>query len=162
MIEWRSWSHRYEVSSTGKVRSFHTGKIMRQQSSDGGYMQVKMIGDDGARRWFKVHVLVMTLFVGPRPTARHVVAHAPDRSKRNNRRENLSWKTPEENEADKRAHGTARNGPSRRLQPDHVDDIRSRAAGGESFTRIAKTHGIHRHSVSRIVRGIRRSERKAS
>jgi hypothetical protein len=156
-IEWLYWCPRYEVSSTGKVRSLHLKKLMRQQPNENGYMQVKMICRDGKRRWFKVHVLVLTLFKGPRPTPRHVGAHAPDRNRRNNRLENLRWALPEENEADKRAHGTARGGTGKRLHAVHVDDIRSRAAGGESFTRIAKIHGIHRHSVSRIVRGQRRA-----
>lgn len=158
-VEWRPYNHRYEVSSRGQVRSILRKKPMRQQPSDGGYRQVKLICDDGKRRWFKVHALVLTLFIGPRPSPRHVGAHAPDRSKRNNRLENLRWAIPEENEADKKAHGTARNGAGRNLPPraTHAADIRSRAANGESFTSIAKTHGLHRHSVSRIVRGQRRA-----
>lgn len=156
--EWRPFNSRYEVSSRGQVRSLRAKRLLRQQPSHNGYMQVKLICDDGGRRWFKVHVLVLTLFVGPRPSVRHMGAHAPDRSRRNNRLENLRWALPEENEADKRAHGTARNGAVRQLHPVQVLQIRSQAASGESFTRIAKTYGIHRHSVSRIVRGIRRKE----
>lgn len=156
-IEWRPHSRRYEVSSRGQVRSRLRRKLLRQQPNDGGYRQVKLICDDGKRRWFKVHVLVLTLFVGPRPSPRHVGAHAPDRDKRNNRLENLRWALPEHNEADKRKHGTARGGVGRRLHAVHIDDIRSRAGNGESFTSIAKTHGLHRHSVSRIVRGQRRA-----
>jgi hypothetical protein len=155
--EWRPFGSRYEVSSHGRVRSLRSRSLLRQQPNHGGYMQVKLICDDGKRRWLKVHVLVLTLFVGPRPSPRHVGAHAPDRRKQNNRLENLRWALPEDNEADKRAHGTARNGAVRKLQVAHVDDIRHRAANGESYTRIAKTHGIHRHSVSRIVRGQRRA-----
>lgn len=152
MTKWLPFNSRYEVSSTGKVRSLSSERLLRQQPNDGGYQQVKLICDDGKRRWLKVHLLVLTLFVGPRPSLRHVGAHAPDRNKRNNRVENLRWALPEHNEADKKAHGTARGGVGRRLHAVHVDDIRSRAANGESFTRIAKTHGLHRHSVSRIVK----------
>jgi hypothetical protein len=156
-IEWLPYNSRYEVSSRGQVRSRLNRRLLRQQPNDGGYRQVKLICDDGKRRWFKVHVLVLTLFVGPRPSPRHVGAHAPDRSKGNNRLENLRWALPEHNEADKKAHGTARGGVGRRLHAVHVDDIRRRAAIGESFTGIAKTYGLHRHSVSRIVRGQRRA-----
>jgi hypothetical protein len=155
--EWRPWSDRYEVSSTGKVRSIRARRLMRQQPSHNGYRQVKLTCYDGSRRWFKVHVLVLTLFVGPRPSARHVGAHAPDRRKSNNRLENLRWAIPEENEADKKKHGTARGGVGRRLPQAHVSHIRFLANHGESFTRIAKTYGLHRHSVSRIVRGQRRA-----
>lgn len=156
MVEWRPFNHRYEVNSRGQVRSRLRRKLLRQQPNHNGYRQVKLICDDGVRRWFKIHVLVLTLFVGPRPSSRHVGAHAPDRNKRNNRVENLRWALPEHNEADKKTHGTARGGVGRRLHAVHVDDIRARAANGESFTRIAKKYGLHRHSVSRIVRGQRR------
>lgn len=162
MIEWRAYNSRYEVSSCGRVRSIQRKKLIRQQPNHGGYRQVKLICDDGVRRWKKVHVLVLELFVGPRPTSRHVGAHAPDRDKRKNCVDNLRWALPHENEADKKAHGTARGGIGRPLEPHQVIDIRSRAAVGESFTRIAKTHGVHRYSVSRIVRGIRQPERRAS
>ena len=155
--EWRAWNSRYEVSSSGQVRSIRRKKTLRQYPNHGGYMRVKIITDIGKVRWLKVHLLVLTLFRGERPSPRHVGAHAPDRSKRNNQLTNLRWALPEENEADKKAHGTARGGVGKKLEPDHVVDIRTRAAQGESFTRIAKAYGIHRHSVSRIVRGLRRA-----
>ena len=150
MLEWRLYNSRYEASSNGDVRSLRNGRLIQQQQSHNGYRQVKLICDDGVRRWFKVHVLVLTLFVGPRPSARHVGAHAPDRSKRNNQVKNLRWALPEENEADKRAHGTARGGVGRRLSAETVAEIRERATS-ESFTLIARNYGLHRHSVSRIV-----------
>lgn len=155
--EWRPFNSRYEVSSLGQVRSLRARRLLRQQPSHNGYMQVKLICDDGVRRWIKVHVLVLMLFVGPRPSSRHMGAHAPDRSRRNNRLENLRWALPEENEADKAAHGTKRNGVGKKLHAVHVAAIRSLAASGNSFTQIAKVYGVHRHSVSRIVRGIRRA-----
>lgn len=157
MIEWRPYGSRYEVSACGRVRSLIRKKFIRQQTNHNGYRQVKLTCDDGKRRWKKVHVLVLELFVGPRPSGRHHGAHAPVNDKRKNCVGNLRWALPTENEADKKAHGTARNGVGSRLKPFQVVDIRSRAAAGESFTRIAKTHGVHRYSVSRIVRGIRRA-----
>lgn len=158
MIEWRPYSTRYEVSSGGKVRSVRRRRLIRQQTNHNGYRQVKLIGEDGRRRWMKVHLLVLELFVGPRPSPRHHGAHAPDRDKRQNHVGNLRWALPHENEADKKAHGTARGGGKQSpLSFAKIAEIRWRAASGESFTRIAKTHGIHRYSVSRIVRGVRRA-----
>lgn len=164
--DWRPWGSgpnvRYEVNSAGRVRCARTRRLLKQYPNHNGYLRVRLICADGARRWWKVHTLVLELFVGPRPSPRHHGAHTPDRDKQNNRVSNLRWSLPEENEADKRAHGTARGGIGRRLEPSHVAEIRSRAANGESFTRLAKAHGLHRHSVSRIVRGIRHSEKRAS
>jgi hypothetical protein len=102
-----------------------------------------------------VHVLVLETFVGPRPSPRHHGAHFPDNDKANNRLENLAWKLPKENEADKKQCGTApKGGATRKAQ--NVERIRQRAAQGESYTKIARDEGLHRHSVSRIVRGLRR------
>ena len=159
-MNWLPWGERYEVSSCGRVRNRKTKRLLRQHSSDSGYRQVKLVCDDGVRRWKKVHVLVLELFVGPRPSSRHVGAHAPDRSKRNNRAENLRWATPEENEADKKAHGTATGGRPRALGPEQLEDIAARVSRNESFARIAKVHRIHRSSVPRALK--RFQERKAS
>lgn len=160
MRVWRAWSSRYEVSSCGRVRNSRTRRLVRQQPNHGGYRQVKLICDDGKRRWKKVHNLVLEIFVGPRPSPKHHGAHDPDRDKRNNRLENLRWALPEENEADKKKHGTARGGRAIRLQAHQLEDIRARILGGESFTKVAKAHRIHRSSVPRAFR--RHQERKAS
>lgn len=155
--EWRaapSWPG-YEVSSRGRVRL--DGWMLRAHPNDGGYMRVRLRGESLTRH-VRVHLLVLLAFVGPAPSPRHEGAHL-DGNRRNNRLDNLAWKTPEENAEDKRRHGTA-TGDRRRgrvTSEEEVRAMRERHARGESFTALARELRLHRHSVARIVRGQRRA-----
>jgi hypothetical protein len=137
---------RYEVSSEGRVR--RDGRVLKPSLSDSGYARVR------TPRVLLVHKAVLEAFVGPAPSRRHHAAH-DDGDKSNNRLGNLAWKLKEENEADKRRHGTAPSRFSGHHRTDHVERVLA-LAGTMSFTRIAREVGLHRSSVSRIVRGIRR------
>jgi NUMOD4 motif len=59
---------RYQVSDMGRVRN-SSGHIMALTVSKGGkgYPRVKLVCDDGRKRWFDVHVSMMAAHVGPRP-----------------------------------------------------------------------------------------------
>src|SRR5690242_15383977 len=95
----------YEVSSHGRVRGsrdFNGGfraepRILRGDVGRDGYVRVRL--SPGRRSHF-VHVLVLHAFRGPRPPG-HQCRHFPDRTRSNNRLENLAWGTQIENEADK-------------------------------------------------------------
>jgi hypothetical protein len=130
----------YAVSNTGLVRRIVDDVILTQRPSDGGYLRVRL-WRDGEPRYLRVHLLVLEAFKGPRPTARHHGAHAPDRSKWNNTIANLRWATPEENEADKKPHGTAKGGGKvKPLSPAEVIFARfwhSRAVRGEHHKTVA-------------------------
>lgn len=139
---------RYEVSSEGRVR--RAGRVLKQSLSDSGYARVR------TPRVLLVHKAVLEAFVGPAPSPRHEAAHKDGR-KRNNRLDNLEWKLKEHNEADKKVHGTAPRRFTGHRRTDHVDRVLS-LAGTMSFTRIARETGLHRSSVSRIVRKLRRKE----
>ena len=144
----------YRVSRGGHVRR---GRLALLPQWRGDYLRVRLTGPSGRRVWRPVHVLVLEAFVGPRPSARHHGAHFPDRDPANNRADNLRWALPEENEADKRAHGTrSRGGPRKTTDDATVMAIREAARIGESFTAIGQRHGLHRTSVARIVTGQRR------
>lgn len=142
---------RLHVSSHGRVMSLATGKELAQTPNDGGYMRVHV-----GERYLRVSHLVLEAFGFTRPTPRHVAAHAPDRDKGNNALTNLRWATPEENEADKAAHGTKRGGgyyPRTSARRVHI--IRELTHFGVPFSVIGRIEGMHRHSVSRIARGHR-------
>ena len=141
---------RYKISATGQVRG-PSGRILRQSVSDSGYLRVK------TPRVLLIHRAVLEAFVGPAPSPRHEAAHKDGR-KRNNRLENLEWKLKEHNEADKKLHGTAPRKFTGHHRTGHVAKVIVLSEIGCSFSRIGRALGLHRSSVSRIVRGLRRKE----
>jgi hypothetical protein len=157
----------YEVSSHGRVRrpSPHADRarargfwlFLRPELTAGGYLRVRFYGE-GKETWRRLHLIVLEAFVGPIPSSAHHGAHAPDRDKTNCRADNLAWKLPFENEADKRAHGTHANGGGRKVwtPAETLAAIHSQRAAGVSFTKIARALNLHRSTVSRIARGLRR------
>lgn len=144
----------YEVNAHGHVRNARTRARVVPQPNHGGYLRVRL-SKDGRRTWAAVHVIVLEAFTGPRPPGTHG-AHL-DGKKRNNRHANLAWKPQAHNEADKRLHGTAPRGGARTATPGRtLAAIHRWLAKGASFTAVSKRFGIHRSSVSRIHRGLRR------
>lgn len=143
----------YLVSSDGQIVHAAKGtRARRATPSDSGYQRV-WLGDACVR----VHRCVLLAFIGPAPTPRHRVAHN-DGNKANNALWNLEWKLPEANEADKKLHGTAPRGGAQRMpSPQVIGRIRARVGRGESYTRVARAFRLHRSSVSRYARGIRRA-----
>jgi hypothetical protein len=143
----------YEVSDRGDVRSLHTGRILRPCTlKRGGYLAVSL-WIDGRGKTYTVHQLVATAFHGPRPSARHHAAHR-DGDKKNNTAANVQWATKEENEADKRLHGTAnigeRNG-SARFQPSDILAMRSAFENGTPRAAIMDRFGVEQSHLSRIL-----------
>lgn len=135
-------------------------KHLKPTLNHGGYPVVALVDAQGKRVQKRVHLLVLEAFVGTKPSSRHVGAHAPDRDRKNCALANLRWALPEENEADKRAHGTEpKGGRVVKLKPFRVERIRSAFFDhGESFSAIARREGLHRSSVARICKGERRAD----
>jgi hypothetical protein len=108
---------RYEVSNMGNVRAiwyrtrggnrwaYDPPRTLSPSPNKVGYRNLtSLVYADGSSRIKGIHVLVLEAFVGPRPDgmqAAHENGKAGD-----DRLENLSWKTPLENAADKIRHGT--------------------------------------------------------
>lgn len=103
----------------------------------------------------RVHVAVLTAWVGPRPEGmegRHLNGDLGD-----NRAENLCWSTHTENVADKVAHGTAsrpgRAGvPVRALTEADVAEMR-RLWPAVSIRALAERFGVGRTTAGDVVRG---------
>jgi hypothetical protein len=152
----------YAVSDTGIVwgcRSkgngaggFRAWRIMRQSPGSGGHLRVNMCdGKNRTPRW--VHHLVLEAFDGPRP-AGMVGRHFPDRNPRNNRRGNLSWSTPKQNQQDRWIHGTMREGEHNyrsALKNDDVLTIRSWPKGYGYIRDLASRFSVSRHCILHIV-----------
>lgn len=120
-----------------------------------GYEYVRL-NVEGKPKMFRTHLLVLRVFVGEPPSPRHHGAHG-ERGRLCNELSNLRWATPEENEADKRATKSHRNGRvHRRSTAREVRKIRDLFfTYGMSYTAIGRRMKMHRSSVSRIVRGKR-------
>ena len=87
----------YEVSSFGRVRSWHKGRwgrraeprILTAADSNGDYQHVSLIGSGGAKKTRGVHQLVTEAFYGPRPERSRIIFL--DGNRRNNNLTNLAY-----------------------------------------------------------------------
>lgn len=98
----------YTVYPTGMVTS-DTGwrggisRMMRPALDNDGYPCLRLT-IEGERKKYRLHRLMATIFMQPRPSMQHEIRHL-DGNKQNNRIENLAWGTRKENAADRDAHG---------------------------------------------------------
>lgn len=123
--EWRpipGYEGRYEVSDRGRVLSIprdrRPHRILRPKvMPKSGYRRVTL-WNEGARTDVSVHRLVLITFVGPPPEGeqcRHLNGYPGD-----NRRVNLAWGTPSENQHDTVRHGTHRNARRTHCKNNHA------------------------------------------
>lgn len=108
---------------------------------------------DGKTYTKRVHVLVLTAFVGPKPKGTEA-CHFPDRDVTNNRLSNLRWDTAVENQRDRKKHGTDNAGtrnPSAKLTASQVSEIRQRKDEPRSV--VARAFGVSPSLISMIVHG---------
>jgi len=161
----------YEVSNRGQVRSLSRlvkcgtrskgrkfkGMILKPwlttYKGKGWYRTVALC-EDGARRSFYIHRLVLTAFRGPAPgmVCRHL-----DGDSLNNRLANLVWGTCKENMADKKRHGTmpyfvGEDNPSAKLTEGKVLKCRRLfATGNYTLTALAVWCGVKVTSMHHII-----------
>lgn len=147
----------YQASSEGRIRRhpdhlWHcSGPFLAPGVTKKGYLNYVLRRDNRS-----VNVgggpLVCEAFHGPKPSPDHEAAHE-DGNPRNNRPDNLSWKTVSENHADKRRHGTHREGeaiPWACLKASQIPEIRSRLATGESCLTISRDMGVSEGAINGI------------
>lgn len=161
----------YEASTLGRIRSvdrileligrwgpmkrFHQGKILRLKPKPNGYGQNYPCFYAGNGSYLQVNRTVCWTFHGSPPSEKHEAAHLDGRTE-NNRPENLAWKTPIENAADKVRHGTAPIGVKNaraRLDEAVVADIIDRYAVGEKSLNLAIEYHVTASNILAIVRG---------
>lgn len=144
----------YEVSSTGIVRrrtpgrGTYPGRVLTATASPNGYRYVCL-----DQTWCAVHQLVCRAFHGRRPSPRHEVGHR-NRKKIDNRARNLRWLTKEQNEADKKKHGTWVVGTRHHnatLTPAKVRRIRALSKRGALQEDLAARFGVLQSNVSKII-----------
>lgn len=85
----------YQVSTWGRVRRASTGKFLKPEVHDKGYLRVDLYDKYGNKAHIKVHRLVAVAFVGNpfnKPHVNHI-----DGNNQNNSHTNLEWVTDAEN-----------------------------------------------------------------
>jgi hypothetical protein len=139
----------------GPVKRFHPGKILRLKAKPNGCGLTYLCFYAGGGVYPAVNRTVCLTFHGHPPSERHEAAHL-DGKTHNNRPENLAWKTPAENAADKVRHGTApigANNAHARLDETAVATIIDRYAGGEKSCDLAIEYQVAVSNIRAIVRG---------
>jgi hypothetical protein len=139
---------RYWVSDNGVVKGVN-GKVLSPHVDKDGYATVRIAG-----KTYRIHRLVATSFIGPKPDGYEIGHRDGDSS--NNCVENLKYCTHAENIADKTLHGTIargqQNGKSR-LTDSQVVDIKRRILSGESSASIALDYGVVGGTIDHIKQG---------
>lgn len=149
---------KYQVGDDGNVRHRVCGDVwwpVKPIRLAAGYAAVSMTPDDGsAKVQCSLHVLVLTSFVGPRPSG--MVACHNNGIKIDNRLSNLRWGTYSSNELDKREHGTAVIGERNSqhvLTVSGIRQIRRMLTVGVPKAQIAKQFGVTPTTIGHIARG---------
>jgi hypothetical protein len=155
----------YEVSDQGRVRSLERicrtvnsyrlkPRILKpQRDKQTSYVGVALCVE-GVQASYRIHVLVLEAFVGPRPAGqqtRHL-----DGVRTNNRLTNLAWGTPKQNSDDVDRHGTRSIGSHRynaKLQASDIPGIRTARAAGVPFKLIAAQYGVTKNAICQVVSG---------
>ena len=163
MEEWRTISgfEGYEASSLGRIRrrtraqGTKPGRIKIPQLQTDGYLGVNLYINSGRPCRHTVHHLVCRAFHGPPPPGCDQVRHFPDRSKTNNKPENLFWTNAKGNAQDRIAHGThpcgSKNGFSK-LNEETVARIKAALADGVARKMLAKKYNVSVDTINLIAR----------
>jgi hypothetical protein len=161
----------YDISDEGKIRRnkpearchhisglifsrLKTGDPVKVNVQPNGYHRVRLCGANG-HKYFSVHRLVCETFHGKAPSVRHHAAHE-NGDRTDNRADNLAWKLPTENSADKIRHGThgiGERNPSAKLSEQDVVSIIELVRIGRSKTSISKQFGVTRGAIYLIASG---------
>ena len=158
------WSCLKRKGITGGGSRFVIGKNWTEltpRKTNAGYWRVTLYRQK-IRHELTVHRLVLEAFVGPCPKGKecgHENGNASD-----NRLENLSWKTPSENQKDRARHGRKNIGQGRygrKTTPEQVVEIQA-LRGKLPITAIAERFGIKRGSVDYWHRKARESAMSVS
>lgn len=147
----------YEVSNLGRVRSMkpkggfgrrpESPRLMVLKVCTTGYREVGLRNQDG-RRYMLVHSLVLEAFVGPRPHGMQC-AHE-DGNRENNVLENLSWKTPADNNRDKIRHGTLYIGEAHPMAKLSDEDVMRIRESRESSSDAADSYGVTPSMIRKV------------
>jgi len=146
----------YAVSSFGRIKRIvgrercQAGKIIKSSlaGSRRNYVYVGFVHNDGIRRTKGVHVVMLEVFIGPKPEG-HEGAHI-DGNSLNNVIGNLAWKTPKQNSADRTIHNTQTRGERYGLAKLTADKVRLIRSASGSQAAIGRRFGISQSMVWKV------------
>lgn len=167
MEEWRKIPgfNNYEVSSTGKVRSYYSTRPqyplmevpteLKISTHRLGYKFVKMINNSKKRKQVFVHRAVAMAFVAGDFSLE--VAHL-DGTRNNNIPSNLAWVTHKENISHMKIHGTNKRPPGEKnhqskLKDYEVKEIKKELTRDAKHSSLAKKYGVSRAAIWSIYKG---------
>lgn len=136
----------YAVSVDGHVRNTCSNRVLTPMLTGRKTYQRSMVNLRGVI--FSVAELVLTAFVGPRPTGYHAM-HLDD-NPQNNAATNLKWGTPRENS---RAAARTMRRTTQLLGPRQVVEIRARRCAGERGHALALEYGVSDQRICDIYKG---------
>ena len=147
------WGCRKSGKGYGKTREWKRLKVM---IGSAGYPAVN-IRRNGKSERIRVHILVLTSFVGPCPEGMEC-RHYPNRDPADVRLCNIQWSTHTKNIRDRKEHNTdnsgVRNGMSK-ITEESAMAIISRRSAGESLAVLSADYGLSKSTLSMIANGKR-------
>lgn len=152
------WEGIYEVSTRGQVRSCRTGRYLKPYIASGYervMLQVNARKANERKTIEGVHRLVLAAHTKMMPRGRNgIVCCHKNGNKRDNRLENLEWKSPLENMLDKNKHGTMPKGAAHKrskLTESDVLQIRESARQGYQTKTLASHYKVSTTHIYMIV-----------
>lgn len=148
-----SWvAGNYIIEEDGKVFSLRTGRYLSGGIGSNGRPFVVLW--DGKRGHLKYrHILVAATYLGPKPPGT-VVSHRDD-NPLNNHKSNLVYETQKENLARRKFRDDGFHNSRAVLSPGDPETIREMRAAGMTHKEIAKTYGVSRTTISRVLNNLR-------
>lgn len=137
---------RYRVTEDGEVWSLGKRQPHGVWTTQKGYPCVTLWNGEGLKH-IPMHTLLLTVFVGPRPSPAHQGCHN-NGVKTDHRLSNLRWDTVKNNHLDKKAHGTEQVGEnhgSHKLTAAQVFEMR---ASSETHVYWAKKFNVDPMTVA--------------
>lgn len=144
----------YSIDPNGVVYG-KTGAPMSPQIHPIGYLALGL-WVSGKRTTKRIHNLVASAWLPPKPSCRHEVAHN-NGNKLDNRSSNLRWALHVENGADMVAHGRSTQGvrhPNVKINELIVKNVRAVASSGVTYKEVGEQFGLSRQHIRKIVAGL--------
>jgi hypothetical protein len=156
---------RYEINADGVVRLLcgrAAGRVIKSETLMSGRRSYRLWTGTQYKRHNAARLVALAFF--GQPQSRELQAAHNDGTKTNDVRENIRWATPQENQDDRRRHGTRCDGqrnPAAILTPDQVSEIRllypsnvtqGQRGHGITLKSLAKKYGVSHTQIWRVVR----------